>query len=311
MDPLLGFPAHYLPIVATPSLNSAIGVNSSNLTLPINPDRHRSFNAEVDFSHRDAPRGIELVSSLATSIYDSWKNTTNLRITSPYSKRRPPFEYRITPSDLPGTSLTPLKVGLATSEILRRVLLNLWWPGLILAKMTDASELHHQQSLHIGSIRIEYVAPYSIAANTKSTATSKPVDDRGLTIPSSVERRWLTCFTIVLFFLVKHSVEGMVTEDPILSPQPTRTTYTFHCGNELDHFDLTIDPAANKQSRRPLSWDWLIRAMLVWVIEVATQGEHEYNKQYIVTEGGIRQAALSIYVSQLLRTEGDAGLATS
>ncbi|KAI4191393.1 MAG: hypothetical protein LQ346_004769 [Caloplaca aetnensis] len=323
VDPLLGFPTEYLPITSTPSLNPTEDISSYNLTLPINPDQHPDFRVEVEFSDRDRdrPRGIELVSSLATSIYDSWQDTANLRIQNPYNERQQPFSrfyYQIRASNLPGTSLTPLKVGLATCEILALVLTHPWWPGQIRATLNDASEFRSHQILNIGTIKIEnFPTPYpATAAPMNPTDISNPVDSsssssNSLTIPSIVERRWLICFTRAFLYFVSHPVSGIVTDDPRLSPKPTRATYHFPCGLGNDQFDLTIDPAANKQSQWRLSWDRLIRAMLVWVNLVATQGEHQYNVQYIVKYGGIRQAALSMTIDPLVRMSGDGGPATS
>ena len=184
-DPVLGFPVEYLQIVTNHSLyvglfcevslsccvthrqyrKTAVGVNSSNLTLPIDPGQHPNFRAEFQFGDRAAPRGIELVSSLATSIYHSWKDTANRRITTPYSERQQPFNqfyYQVKPSNFPRTSLTPLKVGLAVCEILRLVLTKPWWPASVLANMTEASEFRREQTVDIGNITIEYIAPYSL-----------------------------------------------------------------------------------------------------------------------------------------------------
>ncbi|KAL9009238.1 MAG: hypothetical protein Q9173_005717 [Seirophora scorigena] len=243
-----------------------------NLTLPISPASHVDFGTEVLFNGGNPPRGIDLVSSLATTIYKAWQDTANLRISNPFDGVQQPFNqlyYQVRPSNLRGTSLTPLKLGLATCQVLHLVVSQPRWPGVIRATMVDTSELHSHRKLVDGSMTITNLSPHSVAPATITADKSKPADSSGLTIPSLVESRWFLCFTQVLFFMVQHPVSAMVTDDPRLSPKPTTIRYRFFCGLGHDRLDLTIDPAANKESQWRLSWDRLIGEMLAWVNEVA------------------------------------------
>lgn len=314
VDPLLGFPPEYLPIAATPSLYvplflrtfnsmcltygpsriSADGVSSINLTLPISPASLLDFSAKVVFNAGSPPRGVDLVSSLAASVYNAWQNTANLRILDPFDGVQQPFNqiyYQVRPSNFRGTSLTPLKLGLATCQILRLVLLQPGWPGVIRATMFDTSESPSHQKLEDGSMTITNLSPHPVGP---LTSTADKSDSSGLTIPSVFESRWLSCFTQVLFFMVQHPVSAMVTDDPLLSPKQTTTMYRFFCGSQHAQLDLIIDPAANRESRWRLSWDRLIREMVAWVNQIAFGPEHQYIAPHLVFTRGVRQAALSI-----------------
>lgn len=141
---------------------------------------------------------------------------------------------------------------------------------------------------------ITNLSPHPVAPVTSTADKSKPAEISGLTIPSVFESRWFSCFTQVLFFMVQHSVSAMVTDDPRLSPKQTTTKYRFFCGSEHDQLDLTIDPAANRESRWRLSWDRLIREMVAWVNEIAFGPENQYIAPHLIFTRGIRQAALSI-----------------
>lgn len=85
----------------------------------------------------------------------------------------------------------------------------------------------------------------------------------------------------------------MVTNDPSMYSKPTWTTYYFSCGGG-DRFDLTIYPDANADRQWRLSWDRLVRAMLVWVNSVAVEGDLRYLRPEVVKQGGIKQAVMSI-----------------
>ncbi|KAL8686797.1 MAG: hypothetical protein Q9224_005333 [Gallowayella concinna] len=306
----------------TAALNGLITTNSSeksekgNLTLPIIPILHPDFSVDVSYDDRNRPKGVELVSSLATSIFLSWRDTANQRIATPISDHPRPFprfHYTIQPSTVLGADLTPLKVGLATCHMLSGVLRRDPWPGRINARITDSTILPRRQSVAIGYMEVansplpglindDAAAVIAPANNSRSTIH---IDRTGLSIPSIVEKRWLVCFTRFILFAFQHPASGSVTDDPVMSPEPLKYTYKSPCGPGRDELIITMYPEANAHSAWRLSWVRLVSAMLVWIVEVATQGEHRYLEQKVIKEGGVLQAILSISVDPLTSDKSD------
>ncbi|KAI4233155.1 MAG: hypothetical protein L6R40_007156 [Gallowayella cf. fulva] len=282
-----------------------------NLTLPIIPAEHPDFDVEMTYNERYMLTGVELVSSLATSIAESWRDTANQKIESRITERQRPFvgyQYIIQPSRTLGADLTPLKVGLAKCHILQDIFSRTRWPEFMVAKITGSTIVPYHRSVDIGYVKVQYsplsgpadaTAVAAATAYTTSTKSGNPaasIDSKGLSIPIMVEKRWLICFTQFLLFVVQHPASGSVTDEPTMSAKQEKHTYQIACGQWQDRFDITIYPEANAQSAWGLSWDRLMRAMLVWIADVATKGQYRYLQPEVVKEGGIRQATLSIRI---------------
>ncbi|KAL8819480.1 MAG: hypothetical protein Q9223_002092 [Gallowayella weberi] len=289
-----------------------------NLNLPINPTEHSKFDVEITYDDRSAPKGIELISSLVTTILPFWRDTANGRINTRIDERQRPFprfHYVIRPATTLGADLTRLEVGLAMCHILSGVLRRDPWPGRISAKLIGSTIVPRRENVPIGYIEIansptpgmvdddDAAAAVSTSANT-SHSTSH-IDGTGLSVPSTAMKRWLVCFARFLFFAFQHPASGYVTDEPAMSAEPEKYTYEIPCGAGRDEFYITIYPAANADSAWRMSWDRLVRAMLVWIVEVATQGEHLSLQQKVVREGGVIQAILFISIGPLMSDKSD------
>ncbi|KAL8851454.1 MAG: hypothetical protein Q9221_003633 [Calogaya cf. arnoldii] len=296
-----------------PSLSSTV-TNDKNLTLPIVPDQHRDFRPLITYIYSDRPKGFELASSLATTIYHYWKDTVNARIAGTITSRRLPFSqflHTVQPSLNPGTVLNTVKVGLAYCFLLQGIIEKTpaSWPGHMAVRILDTSGFGTQKR-EIGVILVgnnpddddgngEADAEPEpepgngtpeILTSTPSTPSLSTPQQQQLSAPIPTEKRWLTCFAKVLFFFTRHSPKTKFTDDQHLAPSPTPVAYYWPCDpNHKDEMTVTVFPAAS----RVLTWDTLVRSMLDWVNEAAMQPwGHLFSEE--VMQDGVTMGSLTI-----------------
>ncbi|KAL8834640.1 MAG: hypothetical protein Q9176_007389 [Flavoplaca citrina] len=291
---------------------------TQNLTLPIDPQRHPTFLPLITYDYSDRPKGFELASSLATTIYHYWQDTANQQILGPITSRRIPYSqflHTVQPTLYSGAALTPLKVGLAYCAILQGVIQSTpaSWPGHLSVRILDP--IAGPQRRELGTIRVDNspAADYhGVMANVNPIANPSPQqaekiptnsmpsppvpptnitgsNNQQLTLPIPSEKRWLTCYTKALFFFTRHLATARFTDQPHLPPSPKPVQYFFPCGNDKDEMTLTIFPEASKV----LVWDTLVRSMLDWVNKAAA-GPWGYMFTEEVVQGGVLMGSLTI-----------------
>ncbi|KAI4267525.1 MAG: hypothetical protein LQ337_008305 [Flavoplaca oasis] len=312
-SPSRGFPAEYLPLqIEEPFLSSTL-TSTQNLTLPLDPQRHPTFLPLITYDYSDRPKGFELASSLATAIYDYWRDSANQQILGPITSRRLPYSqflHTVQPTLYLGAALTPLKVGLAYCAVLSGVIQSTpaSWPGHLSVRILDPRAGPQRKDL--GTIRVDNSpAAHNDGVNANANpkpqqAENSPMDsipsppvppanhngrNQQLTLPIPLEKRWLTCYTMVLFFFTRHLATARFTDQPHLPPSPKPVQYFFPCGNNKDELTLRIFPSANKV----LVWDTLVRSMLDWVNKAAG-GPWGYMLSEEVVQGGVLMGSLTI-----------------
>ncbi|KAI4222149.1 MAG: hypothetical protein L6R36_006367 [Xanthoria steineri] len=300
--PSNGFPVEYLPIrVETPSQSSTQDISNTNLKIPIVPAQHRDFRPLITYVYEDRPKGFELAASLAINIYTYWKDVVNQRIVRPTSSRRLPFSnflHTVEPRLTPGAVLTPVEVGLAYCYLLQGVIEKTpaSWPGHMGVRMQDLSAGPERQKVEIGVIIVENNPAGDTDRNTSPTpsnttsATSKPPIPANVNSASiETEKRWLACWSKVLFFFTTHSPSARFTDDSHRAPSSTPVAYYWPCGNAKDEMTVTLYPAASGV----LLWDTIVRSMLDWVNKAAMQPWGYIFSEEVIQEGRT-MAALSI-----------------
>ncbi|KAI4247274.1 MAG: hypothetical protein L6R40_001617 [Gallowayella cf. fulva] len=289
----MGFPAHLLPGAAVLP-NSARNKNSTDeLRLPLDPNHTPNLRTQVhlDPTRAIAPAGGKLVMSLATEIYWYWRDTANAAITEIAQKARPPFEnfvYTEAPSQVPGTVLTPYKLGIACAWILDSIVKADVWPGYAVAEITA---WHGSREFMVGSLSVINQPATKSAPNTKELAESfslNKTDNSSAVQPkrkasavgvpdNDIERRWFKCLTGVLLYIVKHNDFGLVTDD-LPGPEPGRTSanYKIPCAPESktikDKMSISIYAATASHGSRQLMWIRFLEELLMLGSEVALEG---------------------------------------
>ncbi|KAL8783254.1 MAG: hypothetical protein Q9213_004766 [Squamulea squamosa] len=276
-----GFPAEYLRLlVQTPSRSSNQG-SSTNLTLPFVPGQHRDFSPMITYVYSDRPRGFELASSIASNIYHYWKDIENEQIRGPIESRRLPFSNFLHTVQPRVIEKTPAS-----------------WPGHVAVRLLDTSGLWRRKRM-IGAIIVDNLplaAQSSATAHFNSTTPSgTAVGGNGLSASIPTEKRWLTCFSRVLLYSTRHAPSGVLTDDPTFPPDPKPVSYYWPCGHGDDELTLTVFPAAYAGA---LTWDTLVRSMLVWVNKAALE-PYGASAPMAVIDRGVKMAVLTIHLGRV------------
>ncbi|KAI4224977.1 MAG: hypothetical protein LQ349_007139 [Xanthoria aureola] len=263
-----GFPAQYLP---SPRRN-ATEMNSMHLTLPFDPQGYPGFQPVITFDFRDPPaRGLEMAQSILSTIYYTWMDLASRPLTSERAGRQLPFSqfnYHFRPSMNPGTTLTPIKIGVACCWILHNLLDLRRWPGHALAILYEEQRRPRQL---IGAVQIDN-APQGV--ELASAAGSDDNNSTGVLsdVPIRRAQRWLRCLQGAVHHSVVHFPSDAVTDDPYFPPQPTQARYTWPCSDPSmmqDDFELIIYPDANAGQPHQLTWRKFMEILLTWSIGVA------------------------------------------
>ncbi|KAL8951222.1 MAG: hypothetical protein Q9222_002785 [Ikaeria aurantiellina] len=231
-----GFPTEYLPPTES--------ANSTGVGLPIIPGQPPDFHPILQWQYEGGPRsGLRLATSIFQVIYYAWRNTANQPLRAATVERQNPFdewEFLMQPSLLPGTILTPLKIGLTYCWILNGILQLQQWPGLALANIIQARQ-------NIGRVSIKYSPLSPQPGSTDSSSAENSTNTNALTAtPFQNQQRWLRCYWGAVHFIIAQSPSGLVTNNPAFAAQSTVRRYPFPCGNSgvLDRLDFFIYPDA-------------------------------------------------------------------
>ncbi|KAI4251197.1 MAG: hypothetical protein LQ352_005000 [Teloschistes flavicans] len=274
----MGFPLD-LSSLGSPSISSSD--TSGNLVLPIRPEDHKK---DIDFElwqdPRNAPRGVELVTSIAYSIYSYWKDTANLPIRGKIDGRRLPysdFEYIVEPLNLQSgvAKLTPLKLGIVSCYILHNILPLPIWPGTLRAEIWDSTE-QSQRALAVGKMTIKN-------SPLRASTNSDPSTNLTVSIPPSQERPWLACWMTFFNFVMAKPNSGTVT---------IRGGWTYPCRYGYQ-FSLNVYPSATGTGPDRLIYDHLAITMLTWVDRVS-KSESAFLWSQGVKVRGVEVARVSI-----------------
>lgn len=231
--------------------------------LPLRPEE---FKEDIDFElwhdPRNAPQGVELITSIAYSIYSYWKDTANLPIRGKIDGRRLPFsdfEYIVEPLNLQSgfAELTPLKLGVVSCYILHNILPLPTWPGTIRAEIWD-STAQSQRALAVGMMTIKNL-PSRASTNSDPGTTNLTVS-----IPRSQEKPWLACWTTFFNFVMAQPNSGSVMEK-------LHGDWRYDCGRGY-RFAIKVYPSAARVGPDRLIWDQLATTMLAWVDKVSSAG---------------------------------------
>ncbi|KAL8732811.1 MAG: hypothetical protein Q9181_003813 [Wetmoreana brouardii] len=305
--PSMGFPAQYLPFAPVTPSRSDTPDEPGNLTLPINIHNQPDFKPTFVFGFYDAPNGFVLVTSIAFQIYFYWRDTANLRIRNKVNSRTQPFSnflHIIQPSSDRTAVLTPLKIGLGYCFMLQNVQTQQIWPGHIRESIYDESGTGTgRQRVLLGTINIDNspLRGPDTAAATSPAVTDGPKpdgsadDSNNLPMSVAAEKRWIDCFTRVLFSFLHYPAPGKVTDEPLYAPRsdPITYHYTFH-GDA--HFDFTVYPAGNAGGRHALTWDTVVRSM-VSLVTTAARFPFGHTHIEVIKDAGVEIAGLRLTIA--------------
>ena len=302
-----------------------------NLTLPLYPRYHPEIEQTIVLSSGIVPDGSELIANMAAFLYHIWIDTANLVISRTITARNPPFtnfRWTITPNLVPGAVLNPLKVGIVTCWAMRDVIEHSTWPGHIHVRIWDANE-HSRFALEVGTLDIANLGRLSVspARNGSNVAalsprkpslarrsiipspayapptgpeptadlaerTSEPATKAVSRLPSTVERRWLRCFSRLYYVVLAHYFRDNVGADPNF---PIDHHTHLQCYGDLhrDRVDVYLDPSARPGSPHHLTWDTLALAMRDWIDGIILRSR-DYLIPYEIRDGEQLVARLQI-----------------
>ena len=260
------------------------------LNSPFYPGPSRFLTVRIGSEPGIVPRGDPLIAVLVATIYDSWKDTANLKIRSTIVARKPlftNFQWTITPKLGNGAVLTPEKIGTIACWIMQFEFARKNWAGHVRAWIWDFSE-QSTYALEVGSLEIEYLGSSlsHLSASNGSEAvfafkTALPISPRTFRlgnrtsadaangiIPSTLERPWFQCFVHLYYGILQKYFADNVGDDN-LYPIPITggpTIVKFPCpGSPADEIDSTLYPAAAPESPHRLTWDRLAKSMVDWI----------------------------------------------
>lgn len=304
--PALGFPSQYLPPVALQVATSNLSQdNGLDVKSPLNPDKVRSLRTNIRYSFGGKlPNGGELVMSLSSTIYYAWVDTANEPIKTRNSARKIPFPaflYILTPSLRP-YPLTPFKAGIAYCRILQDVLKQRSWPAYIHTEMFELIDVW------IGTSEIDYTPQSSAAAtsagsykeeeqlrsnffpnsNDSSVASPNGSADNAtpkIAVSKDFERRWFTCVSTALLFILEKTPSDRVTDT---LPNPTSEPISYHidCVPNARHKDRVVFViySGASQPQRHFTWDALAKTLLIFGTRVAEDQDGWDSAQAVVAE---------------------------
>ncbi|CAF9921452.1 MAG: hypothetical protein HETSPECPRED_004551 [Heterodermia speciosa] len=212
---------------------------AGNLLLPFKPDRNLEQRFKFEKATTGPLKGSHLIYSISLMTLDFWKDNRN----APFRERQ---EIRLQPyTDIlhtirPGPSseasaigaLTPSRAGIVYVWMMRELLLQPTWPGLITASIYYAHEGLHP-GLPLGEISIkdkpQADAASALTRSNNSTSLEASIapqgnlsfatvnDDRNveLLVLQDVafrEKAWLSCFIQLIFKILKHPPSAYVRD---------------------------------------------------------------------------------------------------
>ena len=231
----LGFPPEDLP-----SSGESRDV-AGNLLLPLTPTRHTSLKQYFKFEKAPTGpiKGSHLIYSISLLTLECWKDNENAPIRENQEVRLQPYTdilHSIRPVLSSQASevgaLTPLRVGIIYCWMMRELLLQPNWPGLIIAYIYYADEDLRPKFL-LGEIFLKDKPQASTASaltplnnstspktsiapqgNTSSITVSDNNNNMELPMLQDVaarEKAWLSCFIQIMYKIVKYPPSAYVS----------------------------------------------------------------------------------------------------
>ncbi|KAL8933916.1 MAG: hypothetical protein Q9216_006157 [Gyalolechia sp. 2 TL-2023] len=315
-----GIPTQYLPPAGLQAVSSDDPQIPGELKLPLRPQNVYWLRPRIryDFSF-NRPKGGQLVMSLSTTIYYAWIDTANQPIPRRISLRKEPFPdfvYTVTPSLRMGTVFTAFKAGIAYCWIVQSVLNLPAWPSVIHAEISEKHEglagtLEIENSPQATTItnpagpgKEAEQLEKMLFANESYSSITQPVlspNSKGpaLAVSSSFERRWFTCISGTLLFIIAKGPLGSVTDVLTPPPDPNPVTYQFNCApgrSNHDQVDIQLFPTAGQDQAR-LTWNVLAKSLLLLGTRVAENEDGWELAQTVLTDEGVPAASLKIRVA--------------
>jgi len=245
---------------------------------------------------------MELAASMLSNIYKIYIDRYNPTIDHTIVARPAPypnFVYSIQPSLLPGSKLTPLKMGLVYCTILDEAINLEYWPRHLQAHIMDENEWDFNKQ-DIGILRIDDSPRAEAVPAATASLAPKPIDgaNGGLSItPVEKEKRFLRCITKPLFSFIQYRGSGSVTDDPQFNPHHYPYSFNWECGYGIDQIFLWLFSPAAAGSPHQLTWDKMIKTMVAWVTDVA-QNPSIFNLKLPVVNGGVVPGEWEILLRQ-------------
>lgn len=269
---------------------------TGSLTLPLDPSRHHDIEQQITFGEGVRTRGIELIASIATRAWRYWEDTRNLRIRGKIDDRRLPFRnFEFITQPAGGTAvLNPLKLGVVSCWIMKKVVEGTSWPGEIDAIVYDATQGDRYHKL-VGTLTIANdpiagsPAPATIVNAFEKelfdgVATPLTTADVGISPPASslgssetLERRWLSCYTSLFYYGLKFSPDDSVRYNmhDQVAPPGSPVTLRFPCtankgvAKQYDILNMYSYPTEGPNAVPDLKWGELMPQLLDWITLVA------------------------------------------
>ena len=290
----LGFPPGDLP----PSDESRD--MAGNLLLPLDPLQHT--NVKQRFKFERAPtgpfKGSHLIYSISLSTLGCWKDNKNTPIRERKETRFQPYTeifHIIRPALSPVIgALTPSRVGIVYCWMMKEVLLQPTWPGLVIADIYYAGDSLRPES-PLGEIIIKNIpqanAASTLTPSTNSTSLEASIAPQGnmtfvtmsennnVELPvlqdvASREKAWLDCFIRMMFRILRYPPSAHINE---YMPQST--------GGVLWSARSSIDPRQMAYVRfAPLTLDltWFkLATAAISVCEKAARNDRWQNEESV------------------------------
>ncbi|KAL8699332.1 MAG: hypothetical protein Q9201_006061 [Fulgogasparrea decipioides] len=228
-------------------------------------------------------------------------------IRSEISSRPQPFSnflHIIQPSSDASAVLTPLKVGLGYCFMLQKVQSQQAWPGHIRESIyDDGGAGTGRQKVLLATINLDNspLRGPNTAVTTSPTVTDGPKpdgsaeDSDNLSMSVAEEKRWIYCFTRVLFSFLHYPAPGKVTDEPLYAPQSEPITYHYTFEGD-SHLDFTVYPAGNAEGRHALTWDMVVRSM-VSLVTTGARSPSGHMHIEIVKDAGVEIARLKLVIA--------------
>ena len=300
----LGFPPGDLPMEASSDM-------AGNLLLPLDPSQ--PTNLKQNFKFEKGPtvplKGSHLIYSISLIILGSWENNRNAPIKERQDIRLQPYTdiwHTIRPALSAEVSevgaLTPLRVGIVYCWMMRELLSQPTWPGLVTAYVYYADQALRPKIL-LGEIGIKNkpqtnaasvlippknrtgleasVAPQGNISFITSSDNNNNVEVPVLRDVASREKAWLSCFIQLLFKILKYPPSARINEH-----------YPVSTGGFLWTVRSAVDPKQMGYVKfapltLDLTWYKLARTVLS-VCEKATRNNRWQNEESAtIFQGGI------------------------
>ena len=271
---------------------------AGNLGLPIDafvfPDIETRFTFEPAHG-TPLFEGGELITSIFVQISKVWKDVANAPIVHEIEVRDGPFSiwHTIQPALVSeAAALTPLRVGVAYSQMMRRVLQIENWPGQITADLYTLGP----NSLHIGSISVRSrFTTIMVSSNYTNGYRANLAADGGVSViirsnythPQTSllqtrairERAWLIAFAYLSNYVFRHApLQRLLNPVGPFPPPHDYQSETFYSG-AVCAITLKISRYAGD-----ITWESVAAPMMDLIVAAATGELWDFSEQVAVRD---------------------------